>query len=161
MLVACFGLFGVLKRRWLPLSLFILVGLAYTSLDALPPALQRFDSHLRFLTFFLGGMSVYMYRERIPQRGPYCLGAFVLALFGCMTRAETLFLAAFGGYCIFYNAFTPRLPLQRFAARGDFSYGMYLWAWAIEQILVRFLVPAMNAYAVVALTYALTLGVAA
>src|SRR5439155_9320109 len=33
--------------------------------------------------------------------------------------------------------FHPRISLRNFARRGDFSYGLYLYGFAVQQLLVR------------------------
>ena len=38
-------------------------------------------------------------------------------------------------YFVFYVAFSAHLPLHRAAAFGDFSYGAYLYAYPIQQML--------------------------
>jgi len=39
-------------------------------------------------------------------------------------------------YSTFYFAFTDRIKLRYAAAKGDFSYGTYLYAYPIQQMLV-------------------------
>src|SRR5688500_829954 len=45
-------------------------------------------------------------------------------------------LPVLGTYLVFYAAYTPAVRLHRFARYGDFSYGIYLYAFAIQQLLV-------------------------
>ncbi len=54
-------------------------------------------------------------------------------------------LPALGGYALFYAAFRPAFGLQRFAKHGDFSYGLYLYAFPIQQILVTYFRHDLNA----------------
>jgi peptidoglycan/LPS O-acetylase OafA/YrhL len=39
-------------------------------------------------------------------------------------------------YSTFYFAFTDRIKLRYAAAKGDFSYGTYLFAYPIQQMLI-------------------------
>jgi peptidoglycan/LPS O-acetylase OafA/YrhL len=41
-----------------------------------------------------------------------------------------------GTYILFSVAFLPALKLQRFGKYGDFSYGLYVYAFPIQQALV-------------------------
>jgi peptidoglycan/LPS O-acetylase OafA/YrhL len=40
-----------------------------------------------------------------------------------------------GAYLLFFIAYHPRIKLSSFAKKGDLSYGMYLYAWPIQQLL--------------------------
>ncbi len=55
----------------------------------------------------------------------------------CFQRID-IFLPICGSYILFYLAFTRRLRLQHFAKYGDFSYGLYLYAFPIQQLLVLY-----------------------
>ena len=44
---------------------------------------------------------------------------------------------------LFWLAFHPSVRLYRWAKRGDFSYGIYLYAFPIQQLLVRY-VPGLH-----------------
>ncbi len=92
------------------------------------------------IVYFLAGMLFYLYRDRIPFSRVFfliCLGALLLSfLAGNHLDAA---LPLFGSYALFYVAFTRRLRLQHFARYGDFSYGLYLYAFPIQQLLVLYL----------------------
>lgn len=45
---------------------------------------------------------------------------------------------------LFTLAFAPWLPLHKFGRYGDFSYGTYLYAFPIQQLLVEYLQPKLN-----------------
>jgi peptidoglycan/LPS O-acetylase OafA/YrhL len=40
---------------------------------------------------------------------------------------------------IFWAAFTPVIRMHRWGEYGDFSYGLYLWGYPIQQIMVSIL----------------------
>lgn len=86
---------------------------------------------------FLMGMIVYSYRTQIP-RSPIILSALVgMAFAGCQINqifADFLVAPALS-YSIFYLAFSPRIKLHDAATYGDFSYGTYLYAYPIQQML--------------------------
>jgi len=48
-------------------------------------------------------------------------------------------LPLFGTYILFYLAFHPRLKLHNFGRYGDMSYGIYLYAWPIQQLVLQHL----------------------
>ena len=47
-----------------------------------------------------------------------------------------LFLPVFGVYLLFWGVFQPYLTAHNFAKFGDFSYGIYLYAFPVQQMLI-------------------------
>ena len=92
----------------------------------------------RLLPLYLAGVVFYLYRERIALRAWIAVMALVgggLAAwlpFGC----SALFPLA-GTYLVFYLAYAPWLRMHRFGRFGDFSYGTYLYAFPVEQMIMR------------------------
>ena len=99
---------------------------------------------LRLMTFFLAGMCYYLYREKITCNGRF-LWLSVLALtISCITNSLSLTLPIFGTYLLFYFAFHPKIHLHRFGRKTDLSYGIYLYAWPIQQLLLKYFFSALN-----------------
>ena len=89
------------------------------------------------MTFFLSGMTYCFYRDRIPLSRSLLLVSSAVLLFAAFKpQWFNIAVPVFGSYVLFFIAFDPRIKLQRFARYGDFSYGMYLFAFPIQQILV-------------------------
>jgi peptidoglycan/LPS O-acetylase OafA/YrhL len=93
----------------------------------------------RFATYYLAGMLFYLFQDRIVYSGWLAL-VCLMGLIACAAFHTLQFLplafAFFGTYVFFYVAFLPTPCLQRFVRRGDFSYGLYLYAFPIQQMLV-------------------------
>jgi len=94
----------------------------------------------RMAGYFLSGTLFYLYRHRIP----WSIWIALPALAGIVVLANIheiallpIALPFLGTYLFFYVAYVPSRRLQRFAARGDFSYGMYLYAFPTQQLLVH------------------------
>jgi peptidoglycan/LPS O-acetylase OafA/YrhL len=62
-----------------------------------------------------------------------------------------------GAYLIFQFGSWPKSPLQRFGVRGDFSYGIYIYAWPVQQLVVLLLGSSIAWYTNVLLAFPLTL----
>ena len=91
------------------------------------------------LLYFLAGMLAFLYRDMIPYSRPVfltCLG--ILLLCGLGLGHLEVGLPVCGSYVLLCLAFWRRLGLQRFARYGDFSYGLYLYAFPIQQLLVLY-----------------------
>ncbi len=97
---------------------------------------------LRVLPCFLSGMLAYFYREFLPRRlwiailGPLTLvSALNLPVsFPCRMALLSLLFPPIATYCVFYFVYSKRsFNAARF---GDFSYGTYLYAFPIQQMML-------------------------
>lgn len=101
---------------------------------------------LRFLTFFSGGALMFLHRDAVKLRGGWAALALVVAFVSLWSQdAAKLLLPTAGAYGLFWFAFQP-LPahgafdaLQRFVRRNDLSYGVYVFGWPVQQILIALL----------------------
>lgn len=97
--------------------------------------------HILFfgLSFFIG-VSLYTYLSKIPKF-TYKLAGIVLFIFVASIRLELTEIAVL--VCLpllivwFAFAKFPSL-VSRLNLLGDYSYGMYIWGWFIQQIIVLF-----------------------
>lgn len=105
------------------------IGYAYFWFDVLPP-------------FMLGGCA-YLYRDVIPRRGVLLAGAFAIVVAVSHLPIDrvyrdvlthTLFPPVLC-YGIFYLAYDTRVPKLETSRYGDMSYGTYLYAFPIQQML--------------------------
>jgi peptidoglycan/LPS O-acetylase OafA/YrhL len=140
---------GMLRRRTVVLGLFVamwIVSILFRcngwilggkQLGAVlgPPQIWA-----RMLPLYLAGVTFYLFRDRIPLRG-WIAAVSLLCLIPAsfLYTGWTVVLPLAGTYLIFWFAFTPLVRLHRFGRFGDFSYGTYLYAFPIEQLLVRWL----------------------
>lgn len=151
--VLALGVAGLLSRRWaFPLGAAAvmltrtwldltgrhpgggwaewLIGYPYFWFEVLPP--------------FLLGTAVLCFRAELP-RSRTLLAALLLAALGAAhapvadawrVAAARLLVPPALVYALFYVAFHPRLRLGDAARRGDISYGCYLYAFPIQQMLL-------------------------
>ena len=101
------------------------------------PLPDTLTSHLRFLTYFLAGMTLFLYRDKISYGGSGAAVALTVLAIGTWTHALAAVVVLPAVYLIMAAAFSPRLRLHRFGQRQDISYGLYLYAWPIQQLLVQ------------------------
>ena len=98
--------------------------------------LGQLDCWPRFLVYFLTGVAAYQFRRSIP-RSPALLAACLLPL-ACAAvtgRGLNMLLPVCGVYALFYVCFAPRQWGKFITNRGDFSYGLYLYAFPVQQLL--------------------------
>jgi peptidoglycan/LPS O-acetylase OafA/YrhL len=98
----------------------------------------------RLATFFAGGMVLFAYRDQVPLRGDLCLLLGLVWAASWMTPASGIATAVILPYLVMYLALGRRPTLPALTARGDISYGVYIYAFPIEQLAVQFLGARVN-----------------
>ncbi|RDS80987.1 acyltransferase family protein [Dyella psychrodurans] len=130
--VACLGVISVLARRWL--SNVVIIGIfiyAMHNPDSVP--LVPMSQYLRLAALFACGALCYVNRDWIPVDGRLFLVVCALTfLFRNTTAYPWLF-----GFCeiqfVFWFAYnTAWRGFNRF---GDYSYGIYLWGFPMQQVV--------------------------
>jgi peptidoglycan/LPS O-acetylase OafA/YrhL len=95
----------------------------------------------RLMLFFACGSVAWLYRDRFPLGNRLatflCDGAIVLGVF--VSPLLTVVLPIAGAYLLLSLAFTDRLHIYGAAAHGDLSYGVYLYAFVIQQAIASVL----------------------
>jgi peptidoglycan/LPS O-acetylase OafA/YrhL len=80
----------------------------------------------------------YLYRERIPHSNIWAIVAVLVLVVSCFVPYTwVLCFPLAGTYLIFWFAFHPRVDIHHFAQYGDFSYGTYLYAFVVQQLIVQ------------------------
>lgn len=165
--VAALGLVGLLARRRVVLGIFgmsLVVSFLFALKGWTPggrflgPIFGYPPFWARLLPMYLAGVLFFLYRDRIPHNGNIAaaaLGVLVAAAFIPMAWALCFPLA--GTYLIFWFGFHPGIRLTNFARYGDFSYGTYLYAFPIQQLVVHFVGHPMNPWMLAAIAIPLTL----
>lgn len=167
LLVPLFGLVQMVKKPALSL-VFFLVSFAVLVLQELNYIGISNDMHRPFLLYaaelprllaaFFAGVTIYFYRSIVPRSNLLALffvGIIVLASWWLMVFRIVLPIA--GAYLTFFIAFHPAIKCAGFAKRGDFSYGLYLYGWPIQQLLIHFFYKNLGPYSLFALALPLTL----
>jgi len=145
MLLGGLGLFN--RRKWLNVILlivFIIGGMVYPLLNA--PFFERGafavvvgNASNWFIVFpyFLAGMTFYLFEHRIPASARWAMSAFIALVVAAMLPPLGRLIFPFAiPYVLFWLAFRPNVRLQNWACFGDFSYGIYLYAFPIQQLIV-------------------------
>jgi peptidoglycan/LPS O-acetylase OafA/YrhL len=166
------GVAGAFRRRWLVVAAFLVClgvfaaqvyfgikipGSRYSVVWCFPGFWPRLAS------CFLAGVVFYQFRERVRQSLPLflaCLAGLLLLALLPHLKALLIALPLLGGYAFFYLAFLPTPALHRFAKHGDFSYGLYLYAFPVQQLLVHHFGPALSPWGLFAAALPLTAGMA-
>jgi peptidoglycan/LPS O-acetylase OafA/YrhL len=145
LLIAFLGVTQLIRGRRFILCFFIvslMVGLGiavagWTPDVALPFGLGRLLRLAGLIPIYLSGVVFYIYRERIPldwRLAIFCLAGLCAA--AVVPFGMTLTLPICGTYVLFFIAFNRRFRISGVTKFGDLSYGVYLYAFPIQQLIV-------------------------
>lgn len=128
--LAVAGALGLLRRRFLVALATALCALHY---QVHPPFLGRFWELAGLAAYFGAGASLYLYRDKVPMRGALVLGSLAAFLIACRTGGLHLVAPAAVAYAAVWLGFrAAAVPLG-----GDYSYGVYLWAFPVQQLVAE------------------------
>lgn len=138
--VFCYVMVGLIvsfvARRWLRAVLAgALIGLTAAELafGAGLPAPEAVHLLTMLAPFFFAGCLLFLVRARIPLSVPValfcstaCVGIALTGVNGVLAALPLAYLCLWLGMC---------LPLQQVGARNDISYGVYIYAFPVQQML--------------------------
>lgn len=136
--VAALGLAGVLRHRRLATGAFVLVWLVAVAVLVHVPHADNFliTTFARFAPMFMAGVMIQQWADRIPVRRPLIIAAAII-LAGSTVLPDYRLLAALPiAYLLIVAGSFIRSP--RLRLRNDISYGVYVYAFPIQQSLALF-----------------------
>jgi peptidoglycan/LPS O-acetylase OafA/YrhL len=86
---------------------------------------------------FTAGMLFWELRDRVPHHRGVALAAALVLGGTVLGRGTSAALPLAGGYLLLFTGFSPRLPLSGFGRRGDLSYGLYVYAYPVQQLAIH------------------------
>jgi len=142
--ILCYGLvalFGVwLGARWTIVSPVLLggalagqvllarIGVPLTSVAAIL---------VELVGCFFAGSALYVLRRRVPFNPLLAAGAATALAAAALVGGVRLIFPLAGTYLLLFLGCWRALPLQGFGRYGDFSYGLYVFAYPIQQTIVQ------------------------
>lgn len=132
------GIFGILKRRVLFNAVFMLLLVLFVCIDEQGIKLSNpFLKHYDLIMAYLAGMFLYINRGYVPLSFSM-LAILMLLMF--LSRSFSMFwlpASVLGmAYVVIFAAIHPALRLPSVDRWGDFSYGLYIYAFPVQQLLV-------------------------
>ena len=145
--LGCIGLIGRFHTMMIVAAIsgmMVLITALGLNIEILHHHFPPYNKIVKFVYFFSIGGYFYLYRDRIPLNIYFAVPvalALVAAMFSPVL-AE-LALAPFGGYLLFLFGFARISPLVRFSRLPDVSYGVYLYGWPAQKLVIWYL-PAIS-----------------
>lgn len=144
LLLLILGLCGVMKNKYISLlffaaTFFVRIFFFDSVREFIIPVLgidmERFYD---LFLLFLSGMMYYQFREKIPFHSLLFAAALIVSFLVKETDAAPFIYLFSIPYMIFFVAFAKAGALNKTGTYGDFSYGIYLWAFPVQQTIVHF-----------------------
>jgi peptidoglycan/LPS O-acetylase OafA/YrhL len=157
LLIPLLASLGLYWKRTIFLSgwLAVVLGAGLYSVAHLPDAMAL--GLLRFVPFFLAGNCAYLYRDRIGWNRIPGSVAIIAAMLSMGSLAATRFvLPLAGSYAILWLALSPWSPLRHFSPSNDISYGVYLYGWPTQKLLLWYF-PSLPLIVQILLTWSVSL----
>jgi peptidoglycan/LPS O-acetylase OafA/YrhL len=161
LITGALAILGVLRHPRLAIAVIALLLAAHFLGNANPLAsvpLLGYGIASRFGPAFGLGILAYLWRKRIPLDDRLALVAAAVVVLGVLTRTVPVVSVPALGYGLLWAAW--RLPLRRFDSRWDLSYGLYIYAFPVQQGLALLGSPALPVPVSAALALAITSGLA-
>jgi peptidoglycan/LPS O-acetylase OafA/YrhL len=156
LVVAFMGIFKMLNK---PFAILLLLGsiiITHVPLG-ITVGTHTIQNTAYFLQYFSAGMLCFLYRDKIILNHSYAAISFIALAVMSAAGGIKYGLILFGTYLILYLVFNPKIKLNNTSKLGDFSYGLYIFAFRIQQTLTLYLYPNINPYTQFLLALPLTL----
>ncbi len=140
--VAIFGFLGIYKKPSIVILIFSISFLLY--LFIFPKFFSGLLPYSKLGIFFLLGSMIYLFKDRIILNNKLAFLIFLIWILSFNTPMGKLVNFFSLPYIVIYVAFI-RIPLiNNFSKYGDFSYGMYIYAYPIQQTILHFYSKSVN-----------------
>ena len=108
--------------------------------DAVIPYLDLSFSFLFTLSMYFGaGALFYHFQDKISYKWSIALGLLVLMAIGNYFYLVTFTSYFCLPYLVFWFVFEKRIGVSNVGKYGDFSYGMYIYAFPVQQTIAHFI----------------------
>ena len=157
LMVSVLGVLGLLKRRWTIPTLFVasVCWCAYVSYT--PPGYSMAQMLARFAVVFLAGAMFYRFQHRIPAN--WWLVGLSAAI--VVASSFTHNYRVIGALPLAYAIIVSGALVKRSRLRNDLSYGVYIYAFPVQQLLATIGMSALNPVLFFGLSTAAVMPVAA
>jgi len=142
--------FPVFLLVWVLVALII----AYILKDAL---FLRNKAMVRLFVMFFTGSAFYVFRDKNVLSGKLFVVMLFILVFSIVHQwVFFVFYVSFIAYIVFYLAYVPSGYIRKFNGFGDYSYGLYIYAFPVQQSIAA-LIDGVSVTVMLALSFVITL----
>jgi len=140
--LAIFGLLGFIRFRWILLALLAATAVWYYGIHGAEAVFKDTHKHLfevEYATFFFSGSCLYLFREYCLEGSRKWIGLAIFVTGGLVAYASGhALIAAFllTPYLVIAVGTESFPVLHRFGRFGDLSYGVYIYAFPVQQTVI-------------------------
>jgi len=149
LVILLLGMTKLLQRKGVMASLFVFsFVLTYLNIGGSASTFKTLIHFLPvfFMYFMFGGLA-YLYRNQIPMSwGALLFVALMLGIGSLKGGFNDTVFVFFLGYLVLFVGFSPSVRLSWLTKYGDFSYGLYIWGWPVQQTVFYFLNKSVNVW---------------
>lgn len=139
MLAFC-GISGLLRSRFFALVILIAASCGMAVINHFLHLPFLLEGIFSLAPVFLIGVLFYLFKDSIPRHSILVLLSLLSILWSCFSGSYLAFILPIcGAYLLFSFGFSSVIQLQNFGRHGDFSYGLYLYAFPIQQLINQYL----------------------
>ncbi|MBU1156059.1 MAG: acyltransferase [Proteobacteria bacterium] len=153
-----FRLMGLYRQKVFEIAIVCAAAVALVAMLCLH-FMGREDSHfLRFFYMFFSGSAFYVLRERIRLSG-IVFGVFAVGLAASVLIGQGAFGVVYlftAAYVWLYLAYAPSGVLRVYNQLGDYSYGVYIYAFPVQQTIAA-LIPGVSVASITLLAAPVTI----
>ncbi|WP_051774993.1 acyltransferase family protein [Paenibacillus tyrfis] len=138
LIVVFLGIIGFLRYK--KIVLFLFVGCFYYYLFQATISIEithifglEINKMIELFWYFSVGMLIYLYRNFIPLNKYLAMICIIMLSVSLLFGGFKELFVFFGSYLIFYFGFNSQIKLSSFSKYGDFSYGLYIYAFPVQQ----------------------------
>jgi peptidoglycan/LPS O-acetylase OafA/YrhL len=153
--VLVLGISRLIRRTWVLPTAFLVCLAAVIATSYGPVDNYYLTNGARFGIMFVSGALIYRFQDRIPASWPLAAAAFGVAVAASWLPDYRLLAALPLGYALIVTGALLRHPVFWF--RNDVSYGIYIYAFPLQQCLALFGAAALGVPLFAVLSIAVTI----
>jgi peptidoglycan/LPS O-acetylase OafA/YrhL len=140
LLIPLLAVLGLCERPLVLVAVWLAIVAGSGEYSATHPGDAMSLGLVHFLPFFLAGSCAYLYRDKLRWgRAMGVVSMVAAALSMGSLAAERWLLPIAGSYAVLWLALSEWSPLRFFSPRNDVSYGVYLYGWPAQKLLLWYL----------------------
>ena len=112
---------------------------------------------VRLFSMFFIGAALYVYREKVLLSSRLFFVLLIMLLLVSFISKDIFFVfySLFLPYLILYFVYVPTGSVRKFNSIGDYSYGMYIYAFPVQQSIAT-LIPGVDVFTMITYSFSVT-----